>query len=429
MHFVFESITENEEFYNLISCEDMNNSGIRRFTPSPLVTVLYKYARRNSNLKITFSTAPLLSDEPYIIASGVAHSPDGWAEAPNGSKTTPFDHLTKQQRHDLKWGKAYLLLDQSHEGYHENWLWEWFHNNAVAYDIPIQRIIYVTGNMNSADQYNDWATNHGLLKEVRMHVFPYSHFELAMASMISTSNLPTSKQQFRHKKENAESIVLYDCLQKRARNHRAWLFAKLHKEGLLDKGINSMNEFTLERAFMEGQHLPKEDYEAVKDMLPMYPPNEEDAATYESQDCGQFLIKYNEDIMLQTWVSIVSEAHYSDPDTNHTVFLSEKTFKPIACSQPFILYSNKNSLHRLRELGYMTFHPFINERYDQLETFDRLQAITDELKRLNSLTTKEKLAWQKSISPILKHNRTHLEALENKCSLNILTHFRKIFNV
>ena len=396
MHFVFESITEQEEFYNLTSCNDLNNSGIRRFTPSPLVTVLYKYSRFDPKLRITFSTAPLLSDEPYIIASGVAHSPDGWAEAPNGSKTTPFDHLTKQQRHDLKWGKAYLLLDQSHEGYHEHWLWEWFHNNAVAYDIPIQRIIYVTGNMNSADQYNKWATDHGLLKEVRMHVFPYSHFELAMASMIPESNLPTAKDQYKHKRQNSESIKLYDCLQKRQRNHRAWLFAKLKKENLLDVGINSMNAFDHNRAFMEGQHLPIADYTAVKDLLPMYPPNENDAHTYESQDCGQFLIKYNEDIMLQTWLSIVSEAHYSDPDTNHTVFLSEKTFKPIACSQPFIMYSNKNSLHRLRELGYMTFHPFIDENYDKLETFDRLDAITHELKRINSFSTKQKLIWLKN---------------------------------
>jgi|13_taG_2_1085334.scaffolds.fasta_scaffold00209_16 hypothetical protein len=429
MHFTFEQIVDENEFNNLTSCTDINPSGIKRFTPSPLVTVLYKYIRRHHNLKITFGTTPLVSDEPYIIASGVAHSPDGWAEAPNGSKTTPFDHLTKQQRYDLKWGKAYLLLDQSHEGYHEHWLWGWFHDKCNKYDIPIQRIIYVTGNMNGADQYNEWATNHGLLKEVRMYVFPYSHFEIAMASMIPESNLPTAKQQFKYKRKNAASIKLYDCLQKRARNHRAWLFTKLHKEQLLDKGVNSMNEFTLQRAFMEGQHLPEEDYNSIKGMLPMYPPNENDAHTYESQDCGQFLIKYNDDIMLQTWLSIVSEAHYSDVDTNHTVFLSEKTFKPIACSQPFILYSNKGSLRRLRELGYMTFHPFIDETYDDLETFDRLDAIVKELKRIDNFTTAEKLDWLKSMVYILRYNRNHLEKLATTPSINMLTQFRKIFYV
>ena len=90
MHFTFEKITEKNEFYNLLKCTDVNPSGISRFTPSPLVIILYRYSQVNPKLHITFSTAPLLSREPYIIATGVAHSPDNWAEAPNGSKTTPF---------------------------------------------------------------------------------------------------------------------------------------------------------------------------------------------------------------------------------------------------------------------------------------------------------------------------------------------------
>lgn len=429
MHFVFESITNKEEFYNLSSCDDVNVSGIRRFTPSPIVTVLYRFSRNNPSLNVTMSTAPLFSDEPYIIATGVAHSPDGWAEAPYGSNTTPFDHLNKQYRHDLKWGKAYLLLDQSHEGYHEPWLWGWFHDKCVKYDIPAQKIIYVTGNMNSYDQYNAWADKHGLIDEVRLNVFPYSHFELAMASMIPESNLPTIKHQLRYKKQNVNSIKLYDCLQKRPRNHRAWLFCKLHEQNLLDRGINTMNAFNQNNAFMEGKDLPDDQYNAVKDILPMYPPNETDNHTYESQDCGQFLIKYNEDIMLKTWLSIVSEAHYSDPDTKHTVFLSEKTFKPIACSQPFMMYSNKGSLHRLRELGYMTFHPYIDETYDTLETFDRMEAIINELKRIDSFTPKQKIIWLKSMSSILTHNRNHLERLANSPSINIMKQFRKLFYV
>tara|TARA_B110000503_G_scaffold71082_1_gene110443 strand:- start:5132 stop:6421 length:1290 start_codon:yes stop_codon:yes gene_type:complete len=429
MHFTFEKITEKNEFYNLLKCTDVNPSGISRFTPSPLVIILYRYSQVNPKLHITFSTAPLLSREPYIIATGVAHSPDNWAEAPNGSKTTPFDHLTAQQLNDMQLGKAYLLLDQSHEGYHEEWLWPWFHNTCNKYNIPIQQIIYVTGNMNSQYQYTDWANKNKLLKDIRMHVFPYAHFELAMASMIPYSNLPTAKQQYKHKKQNIKNIKLYDCLQKRPRNHRAWIFCKLYESNLLNSGINTMNEFSYNHAFMEGRYLNKDVFEKVHNLLPMYPPNDSDSSTYKSEDCGQFLIKYNEDIMLQTWISVVSEAHFSDVDTNHTVFLSEKTFKPIACSQPFILYSNKGSLQRLRDLGYKTFHPYIDETYDTLNTFERIDAITNELKRLDSLTPKEKLQWLSDIKLILDYNRTHLESLASNCSLNILNYFRRIFNV
>jgi hypothetical protein len=77
----------------------------------------------------------------------------------------------------------------------------------------------------------------------------------------------------------------------------------------------------------------------------------------------------------------------------------------------------------------MTFHPFIDETYDNLETFDRLDAIVKELKRIDNFTTTEKLDWLKSMVYILRYNRNHLEKLATTPSINMLTQFRKIFYV
>ena len=69
----------------------------------------------------------------------------------------------------------------------------------------------------------------------------------------------------------------------------------------------------------------------------------------------------------------------SDPNdmlTLHFImFISEKTFKTIACSHPFIVMGNKNTMSKLREMGYKTFDNFIDEGYDPLPTHERLQRI------------------------------------------------------
>ena len=57
---------------------------------------------------------------------------------------------------------------------------------------------------------------------------------------------------------------------------------------------------------------------------------------------------------------------------------------------PFILVSIPKSLEVLRELGYKTFSPWINESYD-LEEDDntRMLMLVDEIERLTNLSSQE----------------------------------------
>jgi hypothetical protein len=50
MNFVFEKIlsnssTSSEEYLNFIECPDVNPSGIRRFTISPLVSIMLRFKK------------------------------------------------------------------------------------------------------------------------------------------------------------------------------------------------------------------------------------------------------------------------------------------------------------------------------------------------------------------------------------------------
>jgi len=70
------------------------------------------------------------------------------------------------------------------------------------------------------------------------------------------------------------------------------------------------------------------------------------------------------------------------------LFVTEKTFKPIELSHPFVIYGNRGTLDYLHSLGFETFDHVIDESYDLADNVKtRLQAI-DAL--LNTLYTEFK---------------------------------------
>lgn len=67
-------------------------------------------------------------------------------------------------------------------------------------------------------------------------------------------------------------------------------------------------------------------------------------------------------------------------------FRSEKTYKALSCSKPFLVYSTKGFLDDLRTAGYKTFSPYIDETYDTIDDNDeRLEALVNEVIRIKNL--------------------------------------------
>lgn len=408
MNFVFEDL---EGFRNLISCNDVNPSGIMRFTASPVATTLIRYHQVNEqfdNLQIDhikFGSDPAEFSH-YIIATGVTHSPADWC---GPDKTSMFSFLNETYLADLRSKKAILLLDQSHEGYHEEWMFGQLHTECDKWNIDPTQIMYVTGNLEEHSQYHKWLEGRSV--KGMMLTIPHAHFERAVfdtalnrVRIDKMQPLPNVAQNVQYKTKNLAAIRTYNALQKRPRAHRIWLFKALVEAGLLKSGYNSMNAFIHEDSYYMGKLMSLEDYEKVKVYLPMLPPTKEpldkELADFEHQDSGKYQMRFNDDLMMDTWLTVISEASFGED----TCFISEKTFKPLAGMHPFIVYGNKYSLRNLRELGYKTFHPYINESYDELETWERLDAIVAELKRIDAMSPNEKLKWYIQMTSILHHN-------------------------
>jgi len=107
----------------------------------------------------------------------------------------------------------------------------------------------------------------------------------------------------------------------------------------------------------------------------------------------------------ETYLSVINETTYHED----VVFFSEKTFKAIAMGHPFILATASNSLPYLKELGYKTFHPMIDESYDTIKDHgDRMLAIVDEVERICNLEESKLIEWLDCVEPICKHNQAIL---------------------
>ncbi len=121
-----------------------------------------------------------------------------------------------------------------------------------------------------------------------------------------------------------------------------------------------------------------------------------------------------------TDINIITETfrYCKDTDIHHKTifFITEKTYRTILMKQPFILFSNPYALKYLKDAGYKTFSPFIDESYDNIENLaDRQNAIINEVQRLNSMEESEFNELLKNCKVIAEHNYNNLmERASNK---------------
>ena len=395
MKFIFENL---EKYLNFTECKDINPSGIGRFGVSPLLNASNLFYVDNSiTTKHTFHYN-FEDIKKYIISCGVNHSPEDWTGYHSNVESL-FSHLSEKYLTDLQNNQAILLIDQSFEGYQTSWLWEWFHQECIKWNVSPKNIVYVTGNMIADEIYEKWVNANNITEKLK--VIGYPHFELDIGITCyhmskREDHLPTFEDHIKYKTENIENIKSFACLNKRLRPHRIWFYKYMYESGLLDKGLVSMNLFDKGEWWFEGSVMDVNNMDQMREKLPLL--------VYEKRndelDDNHYIRRFNNQVCLDTYVTVVSEAHCGD--SSETMFISEKTYKVIACRQPFIIMGNKDTLKKLRQCGYRTFDGFIDESYDSLPTFQRMESIIESLKKIDAI--EDKLSWFKSMEEIVEHN-------------------------
>ena len=113
------------------------------------------------------------------------------------------------------------------------------------------------------------------------------------------------------------------------------------------------------------------------------------------------------DKVASSFMQIVLETTFTESieKNSPTIFLTEKTYKPIFYKQPFILVSEPYSLKYLHSMGYKTFGSFIDESYDEITNpYQRMKHITSEVLKINSMSLEQLENIRVQIQDIVEHN-------------------------
>jgi hypothetical protein len=117
-------------------------------------------------------------------------------------------------------------------------------------------------------------------------------------------------------------------------------------------------------------------------------------------------------LYIHSAMSIVTESEASSKDCMR---LTEKTFKPLGMMHPVLLAGNRGSLGLLRDMGLLTFAPFIDESYDNLRSgHERVHAVLREIRRLAALSNTDFAEGVARLSDTLAHNANFMRTFYAK---------------
>lgn len=387
---------------------------------SQLLEVLKSFEK---TLKINIQICDITDDvDSYIISASVFYSPADWTG--KNSNLSIFEYLNNSYIRDLQIGKAILLIDQTVEGYHSEWVWEWFHNKCKEYNINPKAIIYATGNQKAKEQYSSWCNKNNIGDKIQV----ISSVSLAyyIYQTYNQHDLDINFNNLLSFKENND-IKLYNCTNLRPRPQRIINFLYLVQSDLIDDGLISIgdsNDWQIKDKQLLDYRLSKKTIKVGKSLTPMIINHKQ----HNDTEFSSFITRILDDVYEQTWVSLITESSYFEQE--ESVFISEKTFKAIAAMHPFIIVGSKHSLKYLRKLGYKTFVGFIDESYDDLNDEDRFTAIIKSLNKIKNIP--DKLNWYSSMREILEHNQKLFLSMNTKKQeehTSIINYYKEYFNL
>jgi len=106
----------------------------------------------------------------------------------------------------------------------------------------------------------------------------------------------------------------------------------------------------------------------------------------------------------RSFLHVVNETVFYEPKLH----LTEKIFKPIVASRPFLLVAAPGNLQYLKNYGFQTFDRWWDESYDSIQDPSaRLDAISQQLADVCRRPWTEILQMLKDMRPVLDYNKKH----------------------
>lgn len=313
-----------------------------------------------------------------------------------------FRFIDKKIISKIREKKCFFIFDASAEGFspfEENWF-EIFYHTCEIHNIDPYQIIFVSSNLKDEDNIKKYCKDKN---KKPINVFTLPLFEKACQT---EGNIDHLLNEYMLKTNKAFKDKYFSSLSRLNRRHRSVGTFLLCQSPVKNKALISHNI------------LKKSNYDFI-DIIKKTDYNEKHIKRWVKSlplivDYNNFNVnwavggfKYAH-IHNQTIFQIVNET-LVDNFNDSSLFYSEKTFRPISCFQPFLIYGQRGCNRYLKNLGYRTYDDWFDLSFDEEEDYIRryqklLLVVEDTCKYLDSLTREQQINWKFKNLDVLTHN-------------------------
>jgi len=315
-----------------------------------------------------------------------------------------WKHMSAEALQDAQEGRAIIFLEYAQENFIERSSYIQLHETLRWCGIPKENIILAFNSFNAQEIYESWFEEDE--RKILVRNWPYvmtnssHHYNVHYGQRLSEAAFLETESTIR------PNYFLFKI--KRARSHRVALLYKMATDGLLEKGDWSCLTAEPYDEGLVGAYAARYrmlfNHDIVKQLCTTFPHSLQNEPGSTDSTVSAWTDR-NADAHKNSYLYICTETYTHGEYKS----LTEKVFKPIANFQPFVFVAYPGALKLLRELGFKTFSPLIDESYDnEPDEAIRLHMIHAEITRICSMSREEIHNWFWSMKEIFLHNHKHL---------------------
>jgi hypothetical protein len=305
---------------------------------------------------------------------------------------------------------AYFLVTLFYEGYMDDEFLNHLSDYFTSKGLPLTQVIYLTNCYNGQTVYEDYCKRNHKLPEMQMEYFPVFRIDRCNVGQAIKESVITKYQPGPRKKT-------FLCFNRRYNDHRLMLYLAMVQRGLIDQCYYSMDKTQPEanRTFVENckylisrfsdMGLDSNDVLTADKLLPL---------VLDNPNFSRYPMEHSVDPVKHLYdnslVNIVTETYFF----NNIIHITEKTYKPIAFMQPFILLGAARSLQHVKDMGFKTFGEFWDETYDlELDDKQRFNKIMAVIESISKWPEEQRIDFTVKVKDIVDYNVNHLNTMQD----------------
>jgi len=304
--------------------------------------------------------------------------------------------------------EGYILITLLHEGYMHDEFLKAMTDYFKGKKAPLSQIVYVSNCQNGKEIYKDFCKRYNIPEEIKIEYFPTFRFDKCDIGD-AVKSIDSYVPGLRKKK--------FLCFNRRYNEHRLLIYLDFFKRNLLKDTYMSMAKDQPEsgRPFIENAIYFINSHkslgigiETAYDSSMLLP------LTLDTLDFSKYPMESNisevESFYKNSYINIVTETYFF----NNIRHITEKTYKPIAFMQPFIVFAAPGTLAYLRSLGFKTFDKFWDESYDDILDHEvRFMAIMELIEKISKWTEVKLVELTHNVKEIVEYNKNHLATMKD----------------